>query len=67
VFKLHPRPSQPTRPELADPAGVQTRAEATHGETDVWVAKVPADVARLFRAYLYSIAHVRRLELSARA
>jgi hypothetical protein len=46
---------------------VQTGAEATHGETDVWVANVPADVARLFRACLSSVARVRRLELSARA
>jgi hypothetical protein len=49
-------PVLPTRPELADPAGVQTGAEATPGETDVWVANVPADVARLFRACLYSVA-----------
>jgi hypothetical protein len=46
----------PTRPELADPTGVQTGAEATHGETDVWVANVLADIARLFRACLYSVA-----------
>jgi hypothetical protein len=36
-------------PEL--PEGVQIGAEHMGGgETDVWVANVPADVARLFRA-----------------
>ena len=45
-------------PEL--PGGVQIGAEHMGGpETDVWVANVPADVARLFRACLCSVA--RRL------
>ncbi len=35
-------------PEL--PEGVQIGAEPTGPETDVWVANVPADVGRLFRA-----------------
>jgi hypothetical protein len=35
---------------------VQIGAEAAHGETDVWVANVPADIARLFRACLSSVA-----------
>jgi hypothetical protein len=44
-------------PEL--PEGVQIGAEHTGPETDVWVANVPADVGRLFRACLASVA--RRL------
>ncbi len=45
-------------PEI--PEGVQIGAEHMGGpETDVWVANVPADVARLFRACLCSVA--RRL------
>ena len=44
-------------PEL--PEGVQIGAEHTGPETDVWVANVPADVGRLFRACLGSVA--RRL------
>ena len=44
-------------PEL--PEGVQIGAEPTSPETDVWVANVPADVGRLFRACLGSLA--RRL------
>ncbi len=45
-------------PEL--PEGVQIGAQPMGGpETDVWVANVPADVARLFRACLCSVA--RRL------
>ena len=48
---------------LAIPAGVQIGAEHTAGDgTDVWVANVPAEVARLFRACLCSIA--RRLNTS---
>jgi hypothetical protein len=50
-------------PDLTDftlgPAGVQTGARPTHAETDVWSANVPADLARLFRACLSSVA--RRL------
>jgi hypothetical protein len=46
-------------PALPDPAGVQTGAQTTDTETDVWVANVPSDVARLFRACLHSVA--RRL------
>jgi hypothetical protein len=50
--------------DLADPAGcpagVQTGARPTHGETDTWSVNVPADLARLFRACLSSVA--RRLE-----
>jgi len=45
------------------PAGVQIGAEHRGGEeTDVWVANVPAAVARLFRACLCSVA--RRLNTS---
>jgi hypothetical protein len=44
------------------PAGVQIGAEHRDDETDVWVANVPADVARLFRACLCSVA--RRLNTS---
>jgi hypothetical protein len=44
-------------PEL--PEGVQIGAEHKGTETDVWVANVPADVGRLFRACLGSVA--RRL------
>jgi hypothetical protein len=45
------------------PGGVQIGAEHMGGrETDVWVANVPADVGRLFRACLYSVA--RRSNLS---
>jgi hypothetical protein len=56
----------PALPDLAGtasvcgPAGVQTGAQATRLETDVWSANVPADVARLFRACLGSVA--RRLD-----
>jgi hypothetical protein len=45
-------------PEL--PEGVQIGAEPRGPETDVWVANVPADVGRLFRACLASVA--RRLD-----
>jgi hypothetical protein len=61
-------PSQlPELPDLgtspADgPAGVQTGAQATRSEADVWSANVPTEVARLFRACLGSVA--RRLETS---
>ena len=44
-------------PEL--PEGLQIGAEHMGPETDVWVANVPADVGRLFRACLGSVA--RRL------
>jgi hypothetical protein len=44
-------------PEL--PEGVQIGAEHMRTETDVWVANVPPDVGRLFRACLASVA--RRL------
>jgi hypothetical protein len=50
----------PALPDLAgsagvgSPAGVQTGAQATRRETDVWSASVPGDVARLFRACLAS-------------
>ncbi len=48
---------------LALPEGVQIGAEYRDGgETDVWVANVPAEVARLFRACLCSVA--RRLNTS---
>jgi hypothetical protein len=58
-------------PEL--PAGVQIGAQHTGGEetlpsapeTDVWVAHVPADVGRLFRACLCTVA--RRLGTPAAA
>ncbi len=51
----------PDLPDSGDlPEGVQIGAEHRGGqETDVWVANVPADVARLFRACLCSLA--RRL------
>jgi hypothetical protein len=51
----------PELPEFpAYPAGVQTGAEPTaRGDTDVWVAHVPAEVGRLFRACLCTVA--RRL------
>jgi hypothetical protein len=45
-------PELPEPSDLAGPAGVQIGAEHTRPETDVWVANVPADVARLFRACL---------------
>jgi hypothetical protein len=44
-------------PEL--PEGVQIGAEHTGPETDAWVANVPAEIGRLFRACLASVA--RRL------
>jgi hypothetical protein len=44
-------------PEL--PEGVQIGAKETRPETDIWVANVPADIGRLFRACLGSLA--RRL------
>jgi hypothetical protein len=48
---------------LALPEGVQIGARPmARQETDVWVANVPADVARLFRACLCSVA--RRLNAS---
>jgi hypothetical protein len=49
-------------PDLPDlPEGVQIGARHMAGqETDVWVANVPADVGRLFRACLCSLA--RRLD-----
>jgi hypothetical protein len=48
---------------LALPEGVQIGAQhMARQETDVWVANVPADVARLFRACLCSVA--RRLNAS---
>ena len=51
-------PGRPGPPEL--PEGVQIGAEHMGGpETDMWVANVPADVGRLFRACLCSVA--RRL------
>jgi hypothetical protein len=46
-------------PEL--PEGVQIGAEHMSPETEVWVANVPADVGRLFRACLASVA--RRLDV----
>jgi hypothetical protein len=51
-------------PDLTDlPEGVQIGARPMGGgETDVWVANVPADVGRLFRACLCSVA--RRLNSS---
>ncbi|MGH7289470.1 MAG: hypothetical protein ACREI8_15780 [Myxococcota bacterium] len=49
-------------PDLAElPEGVQIGAEHMGGqETDGWVGNVPADVARLFRACLCTVA--RRLD-----
>jgi hypothetical protein len=60
--RLPALPDRASSASVDGPAGVQTRAQATRSETDVWSANVSTEVARPFRACLGSVA--RRLDTS---